>query len=421
MRAIAGRGALLAAVVAVSGCANMASIHHVFRPDEGTSVSIDAKQRVVFSVEKLFLDPESGGQKIRYRWRAVCAEPSPDALAAISAASGLSAENLKIALSSAFSLQDGAASIGLRTQTIQLLRDAMYRLCEGYASGALDDISFSRMQRRYQDIMLGLLAIEQLTGAVVAKQAAVTAKGQSHVGSSLLDLNKAIDAETQKKADATKALADANTKKAAADKSLAEAKKLLDDAKKAAGKNANDAKLVEAAEAHKKAEKAAADAAAAEVLRKGELGTATQRVADLEEARTRMAKVAAQGGTGGAFEGGGYSSTINSETAEIISAAVKDIVKHVIDRDYGKETCLTFMLSRHQRVLEPEHQAVASQYCAAILQIEATTAISRAARTPAEAKAATDRQQERIGSQTKALEDAIKALGQMKPKAEEKK
>src|SRR5205809_6717078 len=46
----------------------------------------------------------------------------------------------------------------------------MYRLCEGYAAGALTNAEFNREQRRYQNLMLSLLAIEQLTGAVVPRQ-----------------------------------------------------------------------------------------------------------------------------------------------------------------------------------------------------------------------------------------------------------
>src|SRR3546814_5555877 len=37
----------------------------------------------------------------------------------------------------AFAMQDGAAFTGIRTQSIQLLRDFGYRLCESYMSGAI--------------------------------------------------------------------------------------------------------------------------------------------------------------------------------------------------------------------------------------------------------------------------------------------
>lgn len=38
---------------------------------------------------------------------------------------------------------DATASIGLRTQAISLLRDAYYRLSEGYANQAMDDVAFN--------------------------------------------------------------------------------------------------------------------------------------------------------------------------------------------------------------------------------------------------------------------------------------
>src|SRR6267142_1578183 len=148
----------------LTACGNFMAINKPFNVDDGTSISIDAKQRAIFTMKKRVTATEGGP----IEWRVVCAEPSPDAITAISAASGATAETLKLALSGSFGSQESAASIGLRTQTIQILRDAMYRLCEVYASSALDDIAFARLQRRYQNLMLGLLAIEQLSGAVVA-------------------------------------------------------------------------------------------------------------------------------------------------------------------------------------------------------------------------------------------------------------
>lgn len=169
----------------ITGCANLDSIHHTFaiqKPngESPDSVSIDAKQRVVLSgmkIRKEKIKSESGTDiEVTVERPIVCAEPSPDALAAI--AQGLSAKanisDVK-ALELAFGQTESAAYIGLRTQTIQLLRDGMYRLCEGYMSGALNETSFNRLQRRYQNLMLGLLSVEQLTGAVVAPQLALTA------------------------------------------------------------------------------------------------------------------------------------------------------------------------------------------------------------------------------------------------------
>ena len=40
------------------------------------------------------------------------------------------------------SSSETSASIGLRTQTITLLRDGLYRLCEAYMNGAVDEIQY---------------------------------------------------------------------------------------------------------------------------------------------------------------------------------------------------------------------------------------------------------------------------------------
>ena len=168
---------LLSGFLAVAGCTS--TIH---RTDSFTSasgvqtLSIDAKQRVVIFATR-------DGKKIS------CAEPSPDALSAFSSNFGGSLQNnAGVAANLASSIAESAASIGLRTQSIQLLRDGMYRSCEAYAAGAINEEEFNRQQRRYQNLMLSLLAIEQISGAVVAKQVGLGAgKSTASVGENAKD------------------------------------------------------------------------------------------------------------------------------------------------------------------------------------------------------------------------------------------
>ena len=403
--------ALIALVVLLSGCANLASVHHTFRPDDGTSISIDAKQRVVYSINKTFKDPVTG--RLKYEWRAICAEPSPDALSAISTSSGVSAETLKVALSAAFGLQEGAASIGLRTQTIQILRDAMYRLCEGYASGALDNIGFSRLQRRYQNIMLGLLAIEQLTGAVVAKQALLSGSADSSVSRSLLEINKALDHAKAAKRDTESALKDVTTKKATADTALATAKKGYEDEKKKANDDVNaDAVKKFKAETLDPAQKASDDAAKRVADAKKIDGDAGDTVASLTDALASAAKVSASQTTKGLLDGGGYSSTINAQTVQHIANAVENIVKDIAGRNYTQETCLDFMLSRDSRVLEQgqaqyEMAKVALHYCSAALVADAVRLRDAAAKATGAEKQSFDRLINALDAQSKAMSAAI--------------
>lgn len=153
----------------LGGCANLNSIYRGLDVN-GKAVSVDVKQRAVFSAT-------APGQAV------VCAEPSPDSLSAYGASAGGTlnqASGTTAQLTGA--LAEQAASIGLRTQSIQLMRDTMYRACEAYLSGGIDKDQFYLLQRRFQNLTLGLLAIEQLTGAVKAEQAALSTNASGSTG-----------------------------------------------------------------------------------------------------------------------------------------------------------------------------------------------------------------------------------------------
>lgn len=167
--------ASLGVSLALSGCgANFNSVYRKFDITKLESVSIDAKQRVIITGQKPGF-VAANGDKVEPQLVA-CAEPSPDALSVLGASfGGSSSEAQQLAIQIAIKLSETGTNIGLRTQTITILRDAMYRLCEGYQSGALTYQAFERLQRRYQNAMLGLLAVEQLTGAVTPKGQPISA------------------------------------------------------------------------------------------------------------------------------------------------------------------------------------------------------------------------------------------------------
>ncbi|MCO5119198.1 MAG: hypothetical protein M9951_06140 [Burkholderiaceae bacterium] len=172
---------LAAAIVMASGCATSNSIYRPLAL-HGNAVSIDAKQRVVVT--------RTDKEEAR-----LCAEPSPDALSAYSSSFGgtFDAED-KAQMQLALTRAEQAAAIGLRTQSIQLLRDAMYRTCEAYLSGAITEGQSYQLLRRFQNLMLGLLAIEQLTGAVKAQPAILTTTGFAATGASVEAETKALTA-----------------------------------------------------------------------------------------------------------------------------------------------------------------------------------------------------------------------------------
>lgn len=162
MRAPACFTTSLALVLA--GCASLNSTHRVQKVDGSSSstasptvISVDAKQRHLI----LSPDKESGKQT---QWR-VCAEASPDVFSAYASSLGLDlgfgATERQAKASS--SIAEAAATIE-RTQTINLLRESMYRTCERYLSGALTEDQFIIQAARDQKSMVAVLAIEQLTG-----------------------------------------------------------------------------------------------------------------------------------------------------------------------------------------------------------------------------------------------------------------
>lgn len=206
-----------AVAVAASGCANFNTQSRGFTAHQASAQTVDASQRAIYAVNKTYI--QDG--KATKQWTAFCAEPSPDALFAFATSLAASANTPGKALDLAVSQQQSAASMGLRTQTIQLLRDGMYRLCESYASGAIDNDDMAMLQRRYQNMMLGLLAIEQITGPVIARQVSLGSTASAAIGKSVAEVTKVLgDAAgdlAKAKSDVADADADVKSKQAKLD------------------------------------------------------------------------------------------------------------------------------------------------------------------------------------------------------------
>jgi len=154
---------LFGALSLFEGCANMNTIDRATSlystNDKGKAIHLDSQQRllVVNAIGKY------------------CAEPSPDAMAAFAAAAGIDASApTQDAVSAAGSMSSSAASLGLRTQSITLMRDALYRMCEAYGNKMLSGPQVMTLLSRSQDLTAVILATEQLTGTVVAQQAALS-------------------------------------------------------------------------------------------------------------------------------------------------------------------------------------------------------------------------------------------------------
>jgi hypothetical protein len=210
----------LISTIFISGCSsNHYSIHRVDQldPDESAVISVDAKQRLLLSnviTKTVEATPASSLQTVKTmtteKIRRYCTEPSPDVFSVLSqAASGSGSfgqtadpKSINIALQAAFSISETGSTIQ-RTQTINMLKEMMYRTCERYLNGQIGDYEYPIIAARDQRIMTSILAIEQLTGTLTPKLSAIAATGSASTGQStndaILSLDNADKKVTEKK------------------------------------------------------------------------------------------------------------------------------------------------------------------------------------------------------------------------------
>lgn len=181
--------ATLFAAILISGCANQNAVFRK-RSVTGTDPTIftmDAKQRNLLVVPG---DPVPVAAKVDGtteaappygKWR-ICAEASPDTFSALSTSAGAdlgfgqSGTQTEAKAKAALAIAEAAGTIE-RTQTINLLRESMYRTCERFMSGAIDKPTFVVQAGRDWRAMIAVLAIEQLTRAVRPSSTVLTPGG----------------------------------------------------------------------------------------------------------------------------------------------------------------------------------------------------------------------------------------------------
>lgn len=119
-----------------------------------------------------------------YGWEprtVVCAEPQPDAVravakeiaAAFKTGTPASAGAATVDAGLSAGMRDAVASLAIRTPTVQLMRDALYRACEGIINGVLDRSHVQFIASRLDNVMIGLHAIDGLTDRRAAPAVAV--------------------------------------------------------------------------------------------------------------------------------------------------------------------------------------------------------------------------------------------------------
>ncbi|HHE0459551.1 TPA: hypothetical protein ACN331_002388 [Vibrio parahaemolyticus] len=287
--------------ILLTACGNLSSIHRTLDVDDGTGALIDIKQRAIIVSKHESVTGTDSNQTIKSQ-TFVCAEPSPDAMSAYASETSLSVPD-KIKLANAF--QEGTTFTGLRTQSIQLLRDGMYRLCEARMSGALDNGEYNLLLRRYQKNMVALIAIEQLTGTVKAPVTVISTTGSA-------SLAQDIDESEAKLESLQNDLANLNSQLAT---------------EKAKGKSANNADTVKSLETKIANKKSLINALIQGIANNRSMlasGTATASVANQAQKS---------------------SASIGNTNVDNVSATVEKIVTAIVDTDDLPAMCFSHLNS----------------------------------------------------------------------------
>jgi hypothetical protein len=312
-------GCVVTFSIMASGCANIMTIDRSKSlPDNGKAIHLDTQQRLVYA---------KAGH--------LCAEPSPDAVQSVSSSFGGGVAAPREGSSAiANALQQSVGSIGLRTQSITLMRDQLYRVCEAAYNKSLTPLDVVQLLERSQDLTLAVLSIEQLTGAVAAKQITITGGAHSTSSAEISNTQAALDHAKEIEAEKKKTLEDATTK-------------LTKD---------NDALKVAKAIAPATAESTAQIASLEpEITKDTDVQTAAQKSYDDAQKATGAIEKnfnaalvnadAAVSSTANFSEVRTNSSTIDKDTAEKVSTAVTAIVQAVINKGHITDSCLNYLTS----------------------------------------------------------------------------
>ena len=339
---------ILSTLTVATGCADFDTVARTTSLPKtntgGVAIHLDAQQRlVIYSAQKY------------------CAEPSPDALQAYASALSLGRSvPSQDATSLAFGQQSIAGSIGLRTQSITIMRDALYRMCEAYNNGVLGDVMVATLLGRSQDLTAVILAVEQLTGAVAAKQVILTGTTSPNASASLVANDQALVAAQDNVTKRGAAVEEATTKRDEANTALSaartneEAENVAFKAAKAevppdaAKVTAAESKLTRAQEGRREAEEDLQRAKADLETKKDNLDNAKQVVETIKAAMdAALTNVAANTSGSGQFSVVQPRKQLSDNATKEIATAVQSMVSKVLDKSYTVESCMALLTSRN--------------------------------------------------------------------------
>ncbi len=188
--------ALMTTALILQGCANPMSIYRPLDTASGTGALIDIKQRAIVAGKRPATTTEvttkgtTVTKAVIAEHPVVCTEPSPDAIA--SYAAELAAKSDKAGAELGAAIREGAAYNGLRTSSIQLLRDQLFYSCLSFMNGAIDRGQYELLSRRYQRQVVALMAIEQLTGAIKAPAVTLSSENMAMASRAAQQISKDI-------------------------------------------------------------------------------------------------------------------------------------------------------------------------------------------------------------------------------------
>ena len=323
------------ALLALSACANL---HTVSRssdlPGGGKAIHLDAAQRVIHVTKT----------------GTACAEPTPDALQSYASSFGGALNAGTDGASFSDALRANAASVGLHSQSITLMRQQLFNICEYAQNNWLNDADVMLLMERSQDLTLGILAIEQLTGAVVARQA-------------VLDDNSDVAATARQRLQASQ---DALATQARLDLAIKKEQALQADAAAQASPATAAAANTQAVMLKTAQEDTSSDGTAGQAL--------AQARAERAALEARLADQLAQSQPGASAQGGlaatPQASTVNDRTAAHLAQASTDIVNMILNKGHLTDMCITFINHPKKYVEMWEHYQEVMNQCKTVLMAD---------------------------------------------------
>ena len=223
------------------------------------------------------------------------------------------------------------------------MREHLFRICEYAQNESINPADTMLPMQRSQDPTMGVLAIEQLTGAVVPRQTALTGQGQAAASAGVLATQAQLDKAEERLAEREGDLDDVRDARIAQASASEQALKALQDAAKAdPKKTAAEIKTLQDAASSAQLRLAQLDArlaAAQQAVDKAE----SERAALEKKLDAAVADSSASTAGTAQFSGGRGRSNVSPATARHLARASVEIVKAVLEKGHMTDNCINFM------------------------------------------------------------------------------